>query len=398
MKYYTLRYVLKTMLLIAAYSNVIASEMEHEQWLEANKSKIQSIFAENALDIRLNDYSTQSINSTNVGRKIFFDKRISKNGDKSCASCHQPNRLWTDGLQKPINGMFNTPTLIGANRLKWLFWDGRVIGLANQAIHPMKNINELGIDSRKLLYLMANEQEYNTAYRRQFGKLPDIECISNNEDLCENQLKVFQKNTGKLVASFVASIPIPHTKFDTFLMDLQKGAKQSTFTTQNISGLRLFVEKGNCAACHNGNNLTDGQFHNVLVSETIGPGVFMPGRYLGLQTAKSSSDTEYLGLDAFETFARAEISRARFDSSLYGAFKTPTLRGLSCTSPYMHNGKFSTLKDVLKHYSSFEDVISPEHHDDPLTKPRNFNEFEIKDLLSFLLTLSPTEDACDMKY
>ena len=249
-----------------------------------------------------------------------------------------------------------------------------------------------------LLYLMANEQEYNTAYRRQFGKLPDIECISNNEDLCENQLKVFQKNTGKLVASFVASIPIPHTKFDTFLMDLQKGAKQSTFTTQNISGLRLFVEKGNCAACHNGNNLTDGQFHNVLVSETIGPGVFMPGRYLGLQTAKSSSDTEYLGLDAFETFARAEISRARFDSSLYGAFKTPTLRGLSCTSPYMHNGKFSTLKDVLKHYSSFEDVISPEHHDDPLTKPRNFNEFEIKDLLSFLLTLSPTEDACDMKY
>ena len=166
------------------------------------------------------------------------------------------------------------------------------------------------------------------------------------------------------------------------------------FSSQEIRGLRLFIEKGSCIACHSGNDLTDGQFHNVLVPEITGPGVFSPGRYAGIREAKTNIDLNYASDNTYDLLARVEILRARTDSSMYAAFKTPTLRGLRCTGPYMHNGSFSSIKAVVEHYSSFEHVIRPDHYDDPLVQPRLFSADEQDDLIAFLLTLSPELDVC----
>jgi cytochrome c peroxidase len=381
-------------LIFARAANLPASQ--EEEWLRANRELILAQFALGDEDQQLDDRGVSGPLAEDIGNRLFFDARLSKSGTLSCASCHQPGRQWTDGRRvalglEPLR--VNTPTLVGVARLKWLFWDGRAIGLSHQIIHPMTNPAEMGVSPQEIVHLISFDRDYRSAYARYFGPVPTAPCPSKSQDGCRAAFDDVMHNVARLIAAFVAEIPQPHTRFDDLLRDLGRGAR-SAFTSDEIRGLQLFVEKGSCTSCHSGRDLTDGQFHNVLVPEADGPGVFTAGRYGGLRIAKATMAETYSGTSSFAVFARQEIKRARDDSTTYGAFKTPTLRGLNCTAPYMHNGRFDTIERVIDHYSLFDDVLRPEHHDDPLLAPRNFTVREKADILAFLLTLSSATGSC----
>ena len=368
-----------------------------ESWLYNNRARILQLFGARGENPRLNDYGSVDTAAVQLGHKLFFDKRLSGSEKISCATCHQPNRFWTDGRQVAEGAgvsKFNTPTLAGVRRLKWLFWDGRAIGLAHQALEPMYNHEEMAGDVARIIQIFGATEEYRLGYEKKFGSLPSAKCVNSTTRNCKALLNVFELNVAGLLATFVASIESPETEFDRFLAELARNEKQKTFQAQHIRGIRIFIEKGNCAACHSGGDFTDGQFHNVLVPESAGPSVFSAGRYGAIRDAISRRSANRDANSEFDSFVSNEFSRARSDSSMFGAFKTPTLRGLRCTSPYMHNGKYENLEEVVKHYSSFENVIRPQHHDDPLLQPRSFSKSEQEDLIAFLLTLSAKSETC----
>ncbi|MTV54920.1 cytochrome-c peroxidase [Pseudoduganella buxea] len=388
------RFILGLIACLYVVGSALADEDFGDGWLRLNRAKILELFGEREADSRTKDYVGLNGNAIQFGRALFFDARLSRSGNLSCASCHKPERFWTDGLQRALGpSSLNTPTLVGVHRLKWLFWDGRVIGLAHQATHPMNNPEELDGDPLYLMGLFARTGEYRSRYITQFGELP-IECQNKLGEECQVKLAEFQLNVAKILGAFVASIPSPQTPFDEFQRQLAQGVKPSNFTAQNLRGLQIFLERGRCATCHWGPDFTDGQFHNVLVPEPGTAGVFSAGRLAAINEAIRTVK-QYRQPSKFSEYAKSEISRLKVDSSMFGAFKTPTLRGLTCTAPYMHNGRYSTLEDVVEHYSSFTGILRPEHHNDPLVEPRQFSDIDKKDLVSFLKTLSALGPDCN---
>jgi len=275
-----------------------------------------------------------------LGKKLFFDPRLSKDGDMSCASCHNPALGWSDAL--PTARGFHgkkldraTPSIYNAAFNSIQMWDGRKTSLEDQATGPMDSPNEMASDYEAIFaFLNAN-----ASYRKAFDNAYPGDGI-NKETLA------------KAIASFERTVVSDNSPFDRWLR-----GEPDRMTAQQIRGFRIFTsaDRGHCSACHQAPYFTDNGFHNI-----------------GL--ASFGADNPDLG-----RYTQKPIA------ILKGAFKTPGLRNVARTAPYFHDGSASTLMDVVEHYArggAVKTNLSPE------MKPLNLSRSDKEDLVAFLQSLT----------
>ncbi len=233
-----------------------------------------------------------------LGRQLFFDPRLSKTQEVSCASCHNPEKGYSDGESNSQGiggkrGNRNSPSIINSAYHKFQFWDGRSKTLEEQALGPMQNPIEMGMTLEELVKRLNEVPGYRAQFQKVFGS------------------DVTAENMAKAIAAFERTIVSNNSPYDRFV------AGETTNWNPTLElGRALFFGKANCSACHSGANLTDNAFHNIGI---------------GSQDA-----------------GRAAISKLEADQ---GAFKTPTVREVARTAPYMHDGSLKTIEEVVEHYN-----------------------------------------------
>ncbi len=317
-----------------------------------------------------------------LGRLLFFDARLSKTGGVSCASCHDPGRAWTDGRPRAV-GLApldrNTPTLLDVSQHRWFFWDGRADSLWAQAVQPILDPREMGASARDVADVVRGDPRLACLYAAASGR-----SATSADD--ERVLV----DVAKALAAFVERLGTGRTPFDEFRDALARGdqAMAGRLPAPARRGLKIFVGKGNCSLCHFGPAFTNGEFHDVGVPFLVAPGRVDAGRYAGIQRLRADR-FNLLGPYSDDP-ARASAVKTRTvepQQSNFGQFKTPGLRNVALTAPYMHDGRYATLRDVVRHYSDL-DMDRIHTHGEQLLRPLKLTDREIDDVVAFLETLT----------
>jgi cytochrome c peroxidase len=272
-----------------------------------------------------------------LGKQLFFDPRLSGSSFLSCATCHNPSMGWSDGLATGLGHEFKrlgraTPTILNAVYQPLLMWDGRKPNLEEQALGPIESAGEMNMP----LDALEKRLQGITGYKPLFESAYPGEGIT-------------RVTVGKALASFERTVVSTESPFDRWRQGQSKAISDSA-----KRGFEVFNGKGNCAKCHQGFNFSDNGFHNIGV--------------------KSLTDVEDEG-----RFAHRKIK------ILKGAFKTPTLRDVALTGPYMHNGVYQTLEEVVEHYDRGGDVKT---NLSPNMQPLGLTAEEKRDLVAFMLSLT----------
>ena len=272
-----------------------------------------------------------------LGKQLFFDKRLSRDGTIACASCHLQERALTNGERVAIGiqgrqGLRNVPAIFNRAYGKSFFWDGRASSLEEQALEPIQNPKEMDMTLSDLEIRLFENKEYTEQFQNVFGGKPTAQ------------------NAAKAIASFVRTLLSGNSAYDRF-----EHGEQNALSASAKRGLQIFRGKGNCIACHVGPNFTDEKFHNTGV-------------------AFKDTTTSDWGRYAVTKFERDK-----------GAFKTPTLREVSRTAPYMHNGSFASLQEVIDFYN--QGGIQNPYLDEEI-RPLKLTEQEKEDLIEFLKSLT----------
>lgn len=315
-----------------------------------------------------------------LGRQLFASKALSKDGKISCLSCHNPARSFTDGLPRAKGRKTldrNTLSLANLRHNRWFGWAGQNDNLWAQSIVPIRNIDELALPEGGASKLLSTPQ-FLPLYTTLFGR---------PQDQSEERNLV---NIGKALAAFQETINTGRTPFDDFRDALADGDwdKAADYPAAAQRGLAIFVGKGKCSFCHSGPLFSNGEFHDSGVPYFIGPGRVDGGRHGGIKSLRKSRFT----LDGSYSddpkkqgaWAVRQVLPKHAD---FGTFRTPGLRDVAKTAPYMHNGSLLTLEAVIRHYSEID--LERLHADgEAILAPLNLSEAEIKHLLEFLLSLS----------
>jgi len=274
-----------------------------------------------------------------LGKMLFFDPRLSGSGTISCANCHNPGLGWSDGLpyaqgdgMRPLAR--RTLSIVNVAFNKSLMWDGRITSLEEQVWSPMLAPAEMHGAQRQILLTLKSIPGYVAAF-----------------DAAYPGDGITPETVGKAVASFERTVLSRDSPFDRWT-----AGEEHAISEDAKRGFALFSGKANCSACHQGGNFTDDGFHN-----------------LGL---KDSTDLGRFGI------VPVRIA--------HGAFKTPTLRDVVLISPYMHNGTYRTLREVIEHYDRGGDDKS---NIDPNMKPLGLTAEEKQDLVEFLKSLTGRQPA-----
>ncbi len=271
-----------------------------------------------------------------LGRKLFFDERLSKDRSLSCAGCHDPAHGFADSRPRAMGvlgqvGLRNAPSLFNRAYARNLFWDGRETSLERQALAPIENPLELGNSVSAVVEDLRADEAYTDGFAKAF---PD---------------GLTAENIGRALASFERTLLLGDNGVDRFhagqVGDLSDSARK---------GMWLFQSRGKCWRCHSGPNLSDERFHNTGVSW--------------------GADPQDLG--------RFEVTH---DPDDRGRFKTPSLRGVALSPPYMHDGSLATLTDVVKFYSQGG---GKNPHLDAMIAPLNLAPEEIEHLVALLEALT----------
>jgi cytochrome c peroxidase len=275
-----------------------------------------------------------------LGKMLFFDPRLSSDGNMSCASCHSPLFGWSDGLptakgnKSKILGRA-TPTVVNTGFNTIQMWDGRKKSLEDQAMGPMESNDEMAMDLKRLFAWLASVPGYRAAFDKAYPGM----AIDN-------------KTASMAIASFERAVVSNDSRFDRWL----RGDAQA-MSPQQVRGFRLFADakKGNCAVCHAAPNFTDNGFHNIGLAS-----VDRPDGDVG-------------------RFAIRPLP------SMKGAFKTPTLRDVALTAPYFHDGSAATLVDVVEHYNKGGAHANNRSGD---VRPLNLNRDEVLAIAAFMEALT----------
>jgi cytochrome c peroxidase len=343
-----------------------------------------------------------------LGQRLFFERRFSANGAVSCATCHQPERYFTDGLalSKGVGTTTrNSMTLVGAAYSPWYFWDGRKDSAWSQALGPLENPLEHGGNRLQAVRLLAEDQHYRIEYQALFGPLPDFSEPSRFPDAAgptgtvdeqmawktmsrsdQAQINRAFANLGKAIAAYERLLLPGAARFDGYVQALLENdsvGMNNALTQDEAAGLRLFIGKGQCIRCHNGPLFTNHEFHNTGVPARQGLSVDQ-GRVEGAAAVLADPFNclgEYSDADPDVC---AELRFRKSGTEMAGAFKTPTLRNVAQTAPYMHAGQFATLEQVLRHYNRA--APGPVGHSE--LEPLQLSTLELTQLEAFLGSLS----------
>ncbi len=346
-----------------------------------------------------------------LGEQLFFEPRLSGNGELSCASCHQPERYFTDGRARS-EGMGrtlrNAPTVIASGWQTWFYWDGRRDSLWSQALIPIEAADEMGASRVEAVRLLGQDADYRQRYEAIFGAYPTV-AVSNiptaragpfgNADSrdrwhrlgpAQQQLvNQVYANLGKAIAAYERTlIPTP-SRFDRYVAQLLASSDppaKPLLTPQEQLGARLFIDadKTQCLQCHNGPMFTNGGFHNIGTGNFSGSQMDF-GRVFGLRAVLMD---EFNCLGRYSDAAPEQCSELRFLNRdahvpLEGAFKTPGLRNVSHTAPYFHDGRHASLMDVMMHYNTPPDQQLGPHE----LRALELSEVQLRALIAFLQTL-----------
>lgn len=310
-----------------------------------------------------------------LGRRLFFDKRLSASGELACASCHDPKRAFQDGRRFSRHGR-NTTSVLDLGQQRWFGWDGAADSLWAASLAPLVAGDELAATPQRLLVLLERDRGLGLLYRRVFGEPVDGDSLL--------------VNVAKAMAAYQATLVSPRTPFDDFRDALSRGdtAAASRYPAAAQRGLKIFIGEGRCFFCHAGPSFTNGEFADIGRPFFSAGGVD-PGRWGGLQQLLASP---YNRLGAFSD-APADDERAVatrhvvMEPRQYGEFKVPGLRGLLATAPYFHDGSAPTVEDAVRHYSELDE--SRIHADGArLLQPLKLTPSQAADLAAFLKTLS----------
>ena len=272
-----------------------------------------------------------------LGKMLYFDPRLSGSNWISCATCHNPGLGWSDGLPRTIgNGQKelgrHAPTVINSGYFSLQMWDGRKKSLEDQATGPIGAEGEMNQDYGLLIKELEAIPGYVSLFDKVFGKS-----------------SITMNNIAKAIATFERSVVSKNSSYDKYW-----AGDKSTMSKSAVNGMNLFFGKAKCSICHNGPVFTDSGFHNIGV-KAAGP--------------------------LKEDLGRYNETKKDFDK---GAFKTPGLRSISQSAPYMHNGSEATLEDVVAFYDRGGDV---KENLSPFVTPLGLTEHEKKDLVEFLKAL-----------
>jgi cytochrome c peroxidase len=337
------------------------------------------------------------------GATLFFEQRLSKDGNVACSTCHLIDRQFQDDKPRSVGlSMTNRRSmpLAGVARSPFLFWDGRRDSLWAQAITPMEDAREHG--GTRTFYAHFIAEHFRDRYENIFGPLPDLTGLPASAGPLgdepekaawavippqrQTEIDRVYANLGKAIAAFERSIRHGATRFDRFAEAIKTGKEpegDAALTEQEIYGLRLFIGRASCINCHNGPRFTDDQFHNTGVPPVAG---------LPPDLGRASAVTQVLGdpFNCFGPFSDAPDScreltfMKRAGAELVRAYKTPSLRGAATRPPYMHAGQIGTLEEVVAHYVAAP--ASPEGHSE--VKPLKLSDKERAALVAFLRTIA----------
>lgn len=275
-----------------------------------------------------------------LGKKLFSEKILSKDSTVSCASCHKPQFAFSDttAFSIGIGGKLtkrNTPSVLNMKNRPYFFWDGRAASLEEQSLMPIQNPDEMGLPIEEAVSRLNKSSEYKMLFQKIFRQKPDA------------------KNLAAAFAAFEQTLETVNSKFDDWSNNMGK------LTAQEERGRQLFVgDKAKCFDCHRMEDFTTDEFKNI-------------GLY-----------DEYKLNDA----GLYNITKKESDK---GKFKTPGLRNVAVTAPYMHNGMFKTLEEVLNYYNSPDWFIENSiNRDDAFKTPLRLTPQEKKDIIAFLKTLT----------
>ena len=278
-----------------------------------------------------------------LGEKLFKDIRFSSTGQVSCATCHDPAKSFTDsplkvseGINK-LTGTRNAPTVVNAAYLKTQFWDGRSPSLEDQALHPFLNPVEMGLpDHQPILKLVRDDPGYAPAFKEVFGKQGEA---------------ITMREVTQAIASFERTVLAGDSPFDRWYF----GGDKSALTAAQVRGFQVFLGPGRCVSCHVVEQtqalFTDNRFHNIGVGiNAIQQDVpTLAGAFLDAKARGANVDIAVLTDKKSSELGRFAVTD-QFDDM--GGFKTPTLRNVALTGPYMHDGSLKTLLDVVLHYNN----------------------------------------------
>ena len=334
-----------------------------------------------------------------LGEKLFHEARLSGSRRISCASCHAAERNWTDGratAKGASDGTRNTPMLWNVADRRWFFWDGRVATLWSQALHPIESPTEMGGRRDDVVRLVDGDPPLRSAYEAAFGRLPGavkFPCETHDHK-CSGAVNRVFANVGKALAAFEKTLVARSSPFDAFLECLADRAPDECrqLDRQALAGLRLFVGRASCVNCHHGRDLTDDEFHSIMLPDSSGRMDGDPGRMRGVAEAKRDEFGPGCEYSDAPTSGRAILVRSAVEGPhLANSFRTPSLRQVALTAPYMHNGIYPDLAAVLKHYSTLADAPVNGHHAEMLLVKLELTNDERDALLAFLRALSSVE-------
>jgi len=378
---------LKLVVLLAAFGLFISAcdrgSSQAPEWTDAEVTTLKSLWLESLPDLP-DDPSNAVANNAiaaEFGRKLFFDVRLSANGGVSCSTCHQVARRFTDGLKKArALGLSdrNTPSIVGSQYSPWQYWDGRRDSQWAQALAPLENAHEHGTNRAQVVDTVFGDADYRMTYEALFGPLQD----TAGSDAFE--LNTAFANIGKSIAAFERTIMPTTSRFDEYVAALVRGgAQREILSADEIAGLRLFINEASCTQCHNGPLLTNHEFHNTGLLNFPGD-VPDKARAGGVREVFGSEfNCRSIYSDDSAGFC-PELDFARTGIELIGATKTPSLRNLEHTAPFMHKGQLSSIADVLDHYNKAPDAMIGHNEAEPL----GLNIAELHQLEAFLATLA----------
>ena len=286
------------------------------------------------------DSQSKKFSKKKLGELLFKEKFLSKDSTVSCASCHRPSFAFSDSLSFSIgiNNMptkRNTPSVLNMKNRPYYFWDGRASSLDEQALMPIENKDEMGLPIPEAVARLRENTFYNLYFKKVFGHEPDAASLAKAFSAYENSLET------------------EDSRFDKW------GNKKANLTNEEEFGRQVFLsEKARCFDCHKFEDFTTDEFKNI-----------------GLFNGKNLNDS-----------GRYLITKDKAD---IGKFKTPGLRNIAATAPYMHNGMFTTLEEVVDFYNDPHqknpDAINI---DSTLQQPLGLTDKEKKGLVAFLKTLT----------
>ncbi|HMF72196.1 MAG TPA: cytochrome c peroxidase [Flavitalea sp.] len=320
------------------------------------------IFDKRALNINSFPSSNHSPDTAliQLGKKLFFEPELSGNSRISCATCHDPSRHFTDNLAKSIafdghsHVQRNAPSLLYSGFQYQQFWDGRAVSLEEQIALVINDTNEMNGGPLAILAMQKRNPEYVRLFKEVFQENADTLTLINKVTIS--------------LAAFVRSLNPRNSRFDKYIED----SNVSILTSQEIKGFNLFMGKGQCGTCHFAplfNGLTP-PLYNLSELEVLGT-----TKTDDLNKPELDSDGGRFNIFPIEAYEKA--------------FKTPSVRNVSATGPYMHNGSFKTLETVMEFYNKGGGKGLGLHADNQTlsSSPLNLTEKEISDIIAFLHTL-----------